>query len=159
MRLSMAGAVTFINDDINYQINVFGSQFTSLKVINCVFSGSKTDGFFTTRWGTIATCDAIYVEKCITKSSSLLIRDVDANNIYVNGLIGDGVQVRIFMAGTATDTNIYVDGLIMPVANSDWNYIVEGITGKLIVRGMSAGINTNSVSGGVTKEVTTIPTA
>ena len=158
VRFLAKGDVEIVNCHINSDIRLIGSILNKLKIVNCLFSGSYSDGFFTTRNGTIATCDAVYIENCITDSASILLYDIDADNIYVNGLIGSAdKQVRLFKATDATDTNIYVDGLIMPVANTQWNYFIEGILGKAVIRGMSAGINTLSVAGGVTKEVTTIP--
>lgn len=156
IRFRIAGSLYLLNCDIKYKITLFASQLTNLKCENCNFDTTQADGIITTRWDTIATVDNVYITNCTTKSSSILLRDIDADNVFVSGLVGDATQIRLFMAGTATDTNIYINGLIMPIANPAYNYFIENITGKAFINGIASTIRTLSVTGGVTNNTTVI---
>ena len=162
IRIRGEGSIIFRNCDINFSTIFSGSSILkSLILENCKFVDMHSDfapnGYITSRYSTVPTIDYVEIENCRVETGARLLYGIDADDVYVNGLNAKtGINLEILFNETAFDTNVYVDGLIMPTKNSDWSYLIENITGKAVIRGMSAGINTSGVAGGVTKEITTI---
>lgn len=150
--------IKFKDCKITYPIHVYGSTFGLFQIENSSFFGTHTDGIITTRWGTIASAETVHISNCYTESQSHLLRNIDAKLVSVVGLSGKDLQVRLLMNDTATETNVFVVGLVMAVANAQYNYFIEKINGFAVIRGISAGIRTLSVSGGVVDETTAPPT-
>lgn len=161
IKTSLSGAsVEFRNCNIDYTISLGGgSNVDFIRFLNCVFRGTFADGFVTSRWhsGNAPTANYIEISNCRTETGSRLLYGIDASYVYVNGLNAQaGTNLKILYNEESFNTDVYVDGLIMPTANSQWTYLIEKIAGKAVIRGMSAGIFTNAVAGGVTNDTTTI---
>lgn len=162
IRMRGEGSIIFRNCDINFATTFGGpSILKSLVLDNCKFTDMHSDfahyGYISSRYSVVPTIDYVEIKNCTVETGARLLYGIDADDVYVNGLNAKtGINLKILFNETAFDTNVYVDGLIMPTKNADWTYLIENIAGKAVIRGMSAGINTLSVAGGVTKEVTAI---
>ena len=160
IRLRSKGSVSFVNCHLKVRTFMSGSDFDSVEFSNCIFSGTPEDAFLTCRWGTLSRCAKIKIFNCFVNSNVYLLRELDTSVVVVSGLIATDSQIKLFLNVSPVQTDFFIDGLISLIENAVYDYFIEGTTGKAVIRGISAGLRTLNVTGGIVNETTstTIPT-